>query len=145
MIADKYGVGLVHFDGEDYAHPCVQFGDGMTRIFTTVWDQQNVGIKMAKVVEDLPAFYGCDYDAENPPHKTDGNEVHIMFDNVKSIDAMIGRLEYIKRVMAGEEVVGVVKYYWREIGESDYLECGKEWYEYAKKSPELDAKTSEDD
>ena len=53
MIAEKYGVGLVHFDGEDHAHPCVQFGDGMTRIFTTVWDKNNVGLKIAKVIDDL--------------------------------------------------------------------------------------------
>ena len=53
MIAEKYGVGLVHFDGEDHAHPCVQFSDGMTRIFTTVWDKNNVGLKIAKVIDDL--------------------------------------------------------------------------------------------
>ena len=109
MIAEKYGVGLVKFEGEENAHPCVQFGDGMTRIFTTVWDSNNVGIKMAKVTEDLPAFYGCDYDENNPPHKTDGAEVHLMFDNPKSIDALIGRLEYIKNVMNGSEDIVKVK------------------------------------
>lgn len=103
MIADNYGVGLVRFEGEENSHPCVQFGDGMTRIFTTVWDKQNVGIKLAKVVDDLPAFHSCDYDEENPPHQTDGNEIHIMFDNPKSIDAMISRLEYIKNVMVSDE------------------------------------------
>ena len=99
MIADNYGVGLVRFDGEDKSHPCIQFGDGKTRIFTTVWDKDNVGLKIAKVVDDIPAFYSCEYDESNPPHKTDGNEIHILFDNPRSIDAMIGRLEYIKEVM----------------------------------------------
>ena len=99
MIAEKYGVGLVMFDGDESAHHCVQFGDGLTRIFTTVWNKENVGLKIAKVVDDLPEFYGCDYDKDNPPHKTDGNEIHIMFDNPRSIDAMIGRLQYIKKVM----------------------------------------------
>ncbi|WAX23059.1 hypothetical protein pA_gene0018 [Vibrio phage 13VT501A] len=102
MIAEKYGVGLVHFQGEEHAHPCVQFGDGMTRIFTTVWDKNNVGLKIAKVIDDLPAFHECTYDENNPPHKTDGNEIHIMFDNPKSIDAMIGRLEFIKERMLNE-------------------------------------------
>ena len=87
MIAEKYGVGLVMFDGDESAHHCVQFGDGLTRILTTVWDKDNVGLKIARVAEG------------NPPHKTDGNEIHIMFDNPKSIDTMIGMLEYIKKVM----------------------------------------------
>lgn len=102
MIANEYGVGLVHFEGENKPHPCVQFGDGKTRIFTTVWDENNVGLKIAKVIEDLPAFYGCEYDENNPPPQTDGNEIHILFDNPKSIDAMIGRLEYIKSLMNKE-------------------------------------------
>ncbi|AHK11458.1 hypothetical protein S140_48 [Shewanella sp. phage 1/40] len=103
MIAEKYGVGLVMFDGDEKSHPCVQFGDGLTRIFTTVWDKDNVGLKIAKVVDDLPEFHGCEYDKDSPPHKTDGNEVHILFDNPRSIDAMIGQLEYIKAVMLGDE------------------------------------------
>lgn len=99
MIAEKYGVGLIRFDGEENSHPCAQLGDGKTRIFTTVWDSSNVGLKIAKTIEDLPKFYGCEYDEKNPPHETDGNEIHIMFDDPKAIDAMITQLEYIKKVM----------------------------------------------
>jgi len=102
MIADKYGVGLVRFDGEDNDHPCVQFGDGNTRIFTTYWDDRNVGLKIAKIIDDIPAFSGANYSDENPPHKTDGNEIHILFDNEKSIDAMINRLNYLKSLMSGD-------------------------------------------
>jgi hypothetical protein len=102
MIAEKYGVGVVRFDGDKKDYPCVQFGDGMTRIFTTFWDKNNVGLKIAKVVDDLPAFHGCNYDEDNPPHKTDGNDIHIIFDNPRSIDAMIGRLEFIKSIMTAD-------------------------------------------
>lgn len=99
MIAEKYGVGRVIFEGDEHSHPCVQFGDGMTRIFTSVWDKNNVGVKIAKTVDDLPAFSEHDYDENNPPHKTDGIEIHLLFDNLNSIDALISSLEYIKDVM----------------------------------------------
>ncbi|AAQ96564.1 hypothetical protein [Vibrio phage VP16C] len=103
MIADKYGVGTVLFENEDKPHPCAQFGDGKLRIFTTVWSPRNVGLKIARTVEDLPPFSAHTYDEENPPHQTDGNEIHLLFDDPRSIDAMITQLEYIKGVMLGGE------------------------------------------
>ena len=99
MIAEKYGVGFVKFDGDTKAHACVQVGDGNTRIFPMIWDKQNVGLKLASTVVTLPQFHIYEYDENFPPHKTEGDEVYIMFDNHKSIDAMIGSLEYIKAYM----------------------------------------------
>ena len=102
MIAEKYGVGLIRFEGDDSILPCVQFGDGKTSVFTTVWDKQNVGLKIGRCKDEVEPFKLHEYDEHNPPHEVEGDEIHIMFDNQKSIDVMIGRLEYIKRVMLGD-------------------------------------------
>ena len=106
MIANDYGVGRLMIEGEPNDHTCVQFGDGKTRIFTTVWDDNNVGIKIAQTKDDLPAFEKCDYtDGTSPynvikqPHETKGEQVHLLFDNPKSIDSLISQLEYIKSVI----------------------------------------------
>ncbi len=102
MITDEYGVGTLILEGDEREHVCVQFGDGMTRIFTEVWDRQNVGIKMGRIVDDVPPFSACDYGPDSPPPKTSGTEVHLLFDNVKSIDAVIRQLSYVRDIMTGD-------------------------------------------
>lgn len=37
------------------------------------------------------------------------------------------------------------KYLFREIGESDWWHCNKDFYEYANRSPEFEAKEVEED
>ena len=37
------------------------------------------------------------------------------------------------------------RYFYREIGETGWIECPKNWYEYAEKSPELEGKVVTDE
>ena len=48
------------------------------------------------------------------------------------------KCRYCLPVYEGEEVV---KYQWREIGEGqDWIDCGKDWYEYCQKCPLRDTR-----
>lgn len=110
MIADQYGVGVVRFRGSDGKEfPCVQFGDGMTSIITLHWENNNAGIQIKRMEEGVDPFSEVVYyNASNPEPKGEGEELYLFFDNVKSVDALIDRLEYIKADLLKKETIAPV-------------------------------------
>lgn len=98
MKANQYGVGGIIFSNNvEKEIPCVQFGDGFTQIITVEWDTPDVALKLQHV-ENGPGPFSerIYYNENNPAPVSDNPELYLLFDNVKSIDAMIDSLELIK-------------------------------------------------
>ena len=93
-----YGISEVIIS--DIQCKAVKFGDGLTRIFSTFWgDEFGVQlIRSDKINETLKPFEANAEHDENwvHPNTVADESVYIVFDNEKSLDAMINQLQYVK-------------------------------------------------
>ncbi|UYE93420.1 hypothetical protein [Shewanella phage FishSpeaker] len=107
MKANQYGVGKIIFsDNTEKEISCVQFGDGFTQIMTVEWDSKDVGLKLQHNPDGPGPFSERIFYNENHlPVASENPELYLLFDNVKSIDAMIDSLNYIRKTLVEKESV----------------------------------------
>ena len=96
----EYGISNQIFGIDEVESKVASFGDGRTRISTVGWDGDLVGIQIVRdELMDKPfgVYKGDDADLVNnmPNHQ----KVYLVFDNVKSIDVAIDRLEEAKKLL----------------------------------------------
>lgn len=94
----EYGISNVEVGSK--ISKVVKFGDGLTSIYSSFWGE-NFGLKLIrseeinKVVEPFGFNKIGDYNWVDSG-LVDDESVFIVFDNTKSIDAMIAQLNYVK-------------------------------------------------
>lgn len=96
-----YGISTQRFSDEDQDFKVVKLGDGRTSITTNLWTPINIPVvgiclNYRQDTEFIP-FSKETYGSRNPAPELKGDKVHILFDNTRSIDAMISQLEEIKQ------------------------------------------------
>ncbi len=93
-----YGIQHVEVENDNIESTIVKFGDGMTRISGAGWQKGIWGIQFARVNDWPEPFY---VDATNRDVSTLNNipdieKVYLVFDNVRSVDALVDQLKDIR-------------------------------------------------
>ena len=99
----KYGIQKVTVGKDNIASTYVKFGDGQTRIADVHWDDKQSGIMICRsdLIDNTP--FSEHEDSEEMNHLPDEDKVYIVFDNTRSIDVMISKLEDAKAHLQGDE------------------------------------------
>ena len=92
----EYGILNYKFGDDEKESVMIQFGDGMTGIQSIEYDNGDVGVVFCRD-GNHPKPFGVN-DEENAYTSVE-DKVFIAFDNVKSIDVLIERLEEAKSFM----------------------------------------------
>ena len=90
-----YGIGSIIFCGATEESKVVKLGDGKTRVLTTVFNDNLCGLAFVRD-EEISPFEYVEFEDGTTTADFEGEKVHLIFDNVHSINAVIGRLEWIK-------------------------------------------------
>lgn len=95
MIDIDYGISDVQVEGETGLSKVVKFGDGKTTILSADYKNGTKGISLNRDENSQP-FVKCEYEQGTTTSDFGGEKVFIVFDNNKSIDVMIGMLEWVR-------------------------------------------------
>lgn len=95
MIDIYYGISDVQVEGETGLSKVVKFGDGKTTILSNDYQDGTKGISFHRDKNSQP-FVKCEYQEGTTTSDFGGEKVFIVFDNNKSIDAMISMLELVR-------------------------------------------------
>lgn len=92
----EYGILSYKFGGDSKESTLIQFGDGMTGIQSLGYDNGDVGVVFCRDGNhDNPFGFNDDKDT----WKSTEEKVFLAFDNAKSIDVLISRLNEAKEFM----------------------------------------------
>ncbi len=94
----EYGISDVNVAGK--VSKTIKFGDGNTRIYSAFWGEQ-FGVQLIRnaiLTENSVPFESNNNKSANwvEPSTIKDESVFIVFDNVKSIDALINQLQFVK-------------------------------------------------
>ena len=89
----EYGVLSYKFGDDEKESTIVQFGDGLTAIQALGYDNGDVGVVLCRDGNHTEPF--C-YSFNGDTYKSTEDKVFIAFDNPKSIDALILKLNEAK-------------------------------------------------
>lgn len=93
----EYGILSYKFGEDNKESTIVQFGDGMTGIQSLGYDNGDVGVVFCRDGKyEKPFGFNDDKDTWESTEE----KVFLAFDNTKSIDVLIARLEEAKEFMA---------------------------------------------
>lgn len=93
-----YGISDLSFEGK--ISKVIKFGDGLTSIFDAYWPNQfGIQIIRSELINEKAGAFEATKDGDSnwvSPSDVDDESVFIVFDNERSIDTMIERLQYVK-------------------------------------------------
>lgn len=96
-----YGISREEVGDDNVKSTIVKFGDGMTRISGAGWEKGTWGVQFARV-EDWPEPFHVnetDQDVSTLNNIPDIKKVYLVFDNVRSVDALVDQLKDIRERM----------------------------------------------
>ncbi len=99
----EYGISNQIFGIDKVESKVASFGDGKTRISTVGWDGDLAGIQIVrdKLMDKPFGVYKGDH-AKVVNNMPNHEKVYLVFDNTKSIDIAIDRLEEAKKLLDAE-------------------------------------------
>jgi hypothetical protein len=103
MAEYEYGVLKMRFGIDSVDSAVASFGDGLTRISTVGWDGTHSGIQIVRdelCNEPFGKYIGEEADKVN--QMPESEKIYLIFDNVRSIDVAIARLEEAKSFLSEE-------------------------------------------
>lgn len=101
MNKTDYGITSAKVGADVVESTIVKFGDGLTRISTVFWNGELSGVQLCRSdkLQKTP-FKGFKPGEDRDPNTLlDDDKVYLVFDNEKSIDIMIARLQEAKENM----------------------------------------------
>lgn len=101
MKTINYGISHAEIGDDNIESTIVKFGDGMTRISGAGWEKGTWGVQFARV-EDWPKPFHVnetDRDVSTLNNIPDIEKVYLVFDNIRSVDALVDQLHDIKERM----------------------------------------------
>ena len=89
----EYGILSCKFGEDSKESVVVQFGDGMTGIQSLGYDNGDVGVVMCRDGKHNEPF---GFNDDKDTHSSEEDKVFLSFDNPRSIDVLIDRLQEAK-------------------------------------------------
>lgn len=100
MAKYDYGIFKMIFGTDNVASSVASFGDGLTRISTVGWDGSHAGIQIVRDEScDEPFGKYVGDDAEKVNNMPEHEKVYLIFDDARSIDVAIARLQEAKELL----------------------------------------------
>jgi hypothetical protein len=101
MNQTDYGITHCKVGDDVVKSTIVKFGDGLTRVSTCFWDDGLSGVQLCRSdkLQQTPFKKFNPGEDRDPNTLLDDDKVYLVFDNEKSIDAIIAQLQEAKEKM----------------------------------------------
>lgn len=101
MNTADYGITKSRVGTDVVESTIVKFGDGMTRVSTCFWDGELSGVQLCRSdkLQNIPFKEFKPGEDRDPNTLLDDDKVYLVFDNEKSIDIVMDRLQEAKENM----------------------------------------------
>lgn len=91
----EYGISDVTYGADNKPSKTVSFGDGKNRVLSVSFDDGTRGVAIVRD-EDIKPFERETFKEGTTGDDFSGEKVYLLFDNNKSIDAVINQLIYVR-------------------------------------------------
>lgn len=107
----NYGISHAKVGDDNVESTVVKFGDGMTRISGAGWEKGTWGVQFARTDDWSIPFHinETDQDVSTLNDIPDIEKVYLIFDNARSVDALVNQLHDIKERMIKDNAEKEVK------------------------------------
>lgn len=101
MNKTDYGITSAKVGDDVVESTIVKFGDGLTRVATVFWEGELSGLQLCRSdkLQKIPFKEFSPGEDRDPNTLLDDDKVYLVFDNEKSIDIVIARLQEAKENM----------------------------------------------